>query len=51
MPPISTGPDPEVRRLLEELVKSQKATDRWMIILTALVAVLTALTLVVAVLG
>ncbi|MFL5868568.1 MAG: hypothetical protein ACJ766_15825 [Thermoleophilaceae bacterium] len=44
-------PDPEVRRLLQELVASQKKTDRWMLTLTVLIAVLTAVAVVVALLG
>jgi hypothetical protein len=46
---VSQGADTEVRRLLQELVESQQRTDRWMLRLTVLIAVLTAAAVVVAV--
>lgn len=41
-PSLSAGNDPEVRKLLGLLVEGQRKTDRWMILLTALIALLTA---------
>jgi hypothetical protein len=45
---LHSPPDPEVRKLLERLVKSQERTDRWMLRLTIATAMLTAAGLIVA---
>jgi hypothetical protein len=44
-------PDPEVRELLKQLVESQRKTDRWMITLTAAIALLTVALVLIAIVG